>query len=332
MFRQKVQKIYLIGCILIFALATIIAALSKFPNKAIFLIFVSVSLVWFLGSLAIENINKRIYNIRVATENLKPEETEIYIDDELGKLASEIDKLIKLYEESLESKTKEKEFLRDIISDMSHQIKTPLASLSLFNEILQEDLNDERFKDMVESSNTQLERIKWLILSMLQLSKIEAKSVCFNKSYISSISIITSCVDILKTSIDAKSLKINLPSVDYDILVDGEWLKEALVNIIKNAVEYSDFNSKIDITLSKTPVATTFSITDYGDGISEEDRLNVFKRFYRTEKSKSDNVGIGLSLSKSIIEEMGGRIWIESRHKDECINGEHSYTSIYIMF
>lgn len=332
MFRQREQKILFITAVIIFIAGVLISNILDINEVIVPVLGLAIFLIWFVSALIINRINKRVYNIRIATENIISEEKEKYRDDEIGKLASEISKLINLYQENLESKYKEKEFLRDVISDMSHQIKTPLAALSLFNEIMLEELDNEDFRAMLTSSDTQLERIKWLVFSMLKLSKLEAKSVCFDMSDTSCINILSSCVNMLQTLADAKNIHINIPDSDCYIYTDGEWLQEALVNIIKNAIEYSYPETSIDINVTKTPIASTICIKDYGDGIPEKDRLNVFKRFYRTDNSKSSNVGIGLALSKSIIEELGGKIWIESRHISQCIESESSYTAVYIMF
>lgn len=332
MFRQREQKLLFTTAVIIFIIGVIISYISDTDEVIIPALGIVILLIWFVSALIINGINKRIYNIRIAAEKIISEDKEKYRDDEIGKLASEINKLINLYQENLESKNKEKEFLRDVISDMSHQIKTPLASLSLFNEIMMEEMDNEDFRAMLTSSDAQIERIKWLVLSMLKLSKLEAKSVCFNMSDTSCIKLLSSCVNMLQTLADAKNIHINIPDSDCNIYTDGEWLQEALVNIIKNAIEYSHPETFIDINVTKTPIASTICIKDYGDGIPEKECLNVFKRFYRTDNSKSGNVGIGLALSKSIIEELGGKIWIESRHISQCIESESSYTAVYIMF
>lgn len=334
MLRQKEQRNFLLLTVVVFALTIICVIVFNMSKITILVAGTAIFIVYLGGVLLIEHINKRIYDIRISTEDTRPNKREIYVQDELGRLASEIDKLIAKYKDSVSNGVREKEFLRDIISDMSHQIKTPLSSLILFNDIMLEDMNDERLRDMLEQSQVQLERMRWLILSMLRLSKLEAKSVIFNKDNISPADVINSSLDILKQSIREKGLCINLKLADGMIYADSEWLKEALINILKNAIEYSSDGGDIDISLETTPIATTISIKDYGPGIMEKDCLNIFKRFYSDDSNpnRTGNVGIGLSLSKSIIEEMGGKIWVDTKHFSECIFGETSYTCINIMF
>ena len=333
MLKQREAKIFTIICFIIFVLAVSFAQLMNQNGIVVLLIGIAIFIVYISGILLINHINNRIYRLRLSTENMDSDIVERFLDDELGRLANHIDKMISMYGESKQLQIQEKEFLRDIISDISHQIKTPLASLSLFNEIMQEDLKDERFTDMLLQSKLQLERIQWLVLSMLQLARIEANSITFNMQEVSAGYIINNCLNILQAGIKKKDIKFRITGNDAVILADGEWLQEALINVIKNAVDYSPASSTISIKVKKTPIATTISVRDEGNGIPEKDRLNVFKRFYRADNNStnSNNVGIGLSLSKSIVCGMGGKIWIDSRHISECNMGEQSYTSINIM-
>lgn len=256
---------------------------------------------------------------------------EKYLEGKIGKLAMSASDLKKRLSEEQQKQLKEKEFLRDIISDISHQIKTPVASLTVFNDILSNEI-DEKYKPMIEQSGLQIERIKWLVLSMLQLARIEASSIEFNIVDTYFHDIINSCIDILAVKAKEKNIEFNVSSENEIIKVDTEWFKEALINIIKNAIEYSPDNSAVDISIKKTPIETRIYITDYGIGIPENERLNIFKRFYTVHSNQvnPNSVGIGLALSKSIIEGIGGRIWVESRYKDECKGDEQSYTKMII--
>ena len=185
---------------------------------------------------------------------------------------------------------------------------------------------------MIEQSGLQIERIKWLVLSMLQLARIEASSIEFKIEEAYFHDIINSCIDILTVKADEKNIKFKVSDDNETIRVDVEWFKEALINIIKNSIEYSPDNSSVDISIKKTPLETRIYITDYGIGIPESERINIFKRFYTVHSNQvnPNSVGIGLALSKSIIEGIGGRIWVESRYKDECKGDEQSYTKMII--
>ncbi|MBQ8923429.1 MAG: HAMP domain-containing histidine kinase [Lachnospiraceae bacterium] len=206
-----------------------------------------------------------------------------------------------------------------------------MASLTVCNDILINEV-EEKHRTMIEESGLQIERIKWLVLSMLQLARIEADAITFIKKEVSFKRVINSCTDMLSVKAREKNISFNICEEDKDIKVDEEWFKEALINILKNAIEYSPSDSRIDIDLKNTPLETRIYITDYGIGIPESERLNIFKRFYTIHSNKvnPNSVGIGLSLSKSIIEGIGGKIWAESRFKDECKGDERSYTRMVI--
>ena len=305
-----------------------------FDINSLYIMIMSVIMcvIYIIGIFAFKHIYKKITLLRIKLN----EDSKIGFDDklsegEIGKLADAISNLENKLTDSEVKQLKEKEFLRDIISDISHQIKTPVASLTVFNDILINEI-DEKHKPMIEQSGLQIERIKWLVLSMLQLARIEAASIEFDiKDYFFE-DIIKSCIDILAVKAKEKNINFNLNVKNETVRVDNEWFKEALINIIKNAIEYSPENNEIDIEINKTPMETRIYIKDYGVGIPESDRLNIFKRFYTVHSNQvnPNSVGLGLALSKSIIEGMNGRIWVESRYRTECKGDEKSYTRMVI--
>ncbi|MBQ9278720.1 MAG: HAMP domain-containing histidine kinase [Lachnospiraceae bacterium] len=336
--KGKEYYIYLI-LFPVFIAVLIITGIIMGVN-GIFIVIMSVimCLMYLTGIFALLYIYKKINKVRgyidsntSSDDNLNDYIEEKYLEGEIGKLAMTASDLKKRLFEEQQKQLKEKEFLRDIISDISHQIKTPVAALTVFNDILSNEI-DEKYKPMIEQSGLQIERIKWLVLSMLQLARIEASSIEFNIDKVSFNDIIKSCIDILAVKANEKNVEFNIKSDNESIKVDSEWFKEAIINVLKNAIEYSPDNSKIDISVKKIPIETRIYITDYGIGIPESERLNIFKRFYTVHSNQvnPNSVGIGLSLSRSIIEGMGGRIWVESRYKDECKGDEQSYTKMII--
>jgi hypothetical protein len=193
----------------------------------------------------------------------------------------------------------------------------------------------EQRQDMLRQSERQLERMKWLIQAMLQLARIEAESITFESESINAKALLESSGNMLKIKADEKQLKF-VYECEENVTFDGDaqWLQEALVNVIKNAVEYAPVGSSIVLGARQTPIATKLYVRDAGPGVEEKDRINIFKRFYRAggNEIKPNSVGIGLALSKSIVEGCGGRIMVESRHISECRHGEKSYTEMVMMF
>ncbi len=300
-----------------------------------FIVIVSFSeiVIFMMGIIIYNHFFNQIESIRLAIEKHSDSIPYGYSEGEIGKLSSSINNMLDELKETEVKQKKEKEFLRDIISDISHQIKTPVASLTVFNDILINEV-EEKHRPMIEESGLQIERIKWLVLSMLQLARIEADAITFIKKEVSFKKVINSCIDILLVKAKEKNITFNICEKDVIVNVDEEWFKEALINILKNAIEYSPVDSYINIDIKHTPLETRIYLTDYGIGIPENERLNIFKRFYTIHSNKvnPNSVGIGLSLSKSIIEGMDGKIRVESKYKDECKGDECSYTSMVISF
>ncbi|MEG2935103.1 MAG: HAMP domain-containing sensor histidine kinase [Clostridium sp.] len=210
---------------------------------------------------------------------------------------------------------KEKEFLVNLLSDISHQLKTPLAALVVYNDILSKpDINEENKNKFLENSKKQLNRMEWLIKSMLKLAKVDARAIdfCIKENNLSQ-----TVAEVFETlKVMAQRNKVNLCFEEdslQDIIYaryDEQWLGEALINIIKNCVEHSG-GGKVTVSLEETPINIKIIIKDNGEGIEEEDLPNIFKRFYKG--GKSDSVGIGLSLSKSIVEAQDGYIEVNSK-------------------
>jgi hypothetical protein len=319
--------------------------------------------VFAVGLYMLKSVYRRVMYVRNETENIiyvnekkqreksgrsaedtKPADSvfdqndERYREGEIGKLANSVAELYSMLVEAEQKQLREKEFMRDIISDISHQLKTPIATLTVYNDIFTDDdgsMPQEQRQDMLRQSERQLERMKWLIQAMLQLARIEAESITFESESINAKALLESSGNMLKIKADEKQLKF-VYECEENVTFDGDaqWLQEALVNVIKNAVEYAPVGSSIVLGARQTPIATKLYVRDAGPGVEEKDRINIFKRFYRAggNEINPNSVGIGLALSKSIVEGCGGRIMVESRHISECRHGEKSYTEMVMMF
>ncbi|MBT2286759.1 HAMP domain-containing histidine kinase [Paenibacillus polymyxa] len=217
---------------------------------------------------------------------------------------------------SLEQLHQEKKFLRNLLSDISHQLKTPLSSLILFNENL---LRDHRMKEEMKTafltrSRKQLDRMDWLIVNLLKMARVEAGGIQFRRDRFQVRETIDNVVHALRPITEPKKQVITIVGGEQmAILADEEWFKEALMNVIKNAIEYSPEEGRIEISLEESNLFHTIMVRDHGEGIRPEDIPHIFKRFYRGKShSKPEGIGIGLSLTKSIIEGQDGMITAES--------------------
>lgn len=253
----------------------------------------------------IEEINNKNYKLDIEDNT----------EDELSILKNEIYKTTVMLKEVAENSVKDKVNLKDSLSDISHQLKTPLTSMSIMVDNIMDnpEMDSKTRNEFIKDIRREIININFLVNSLLKLSKLDANSVYFiNKEvYVE---------EIILESIKNVSVLCDLKNID--ILVDGnkqikincdlKWQVEAITNILKNCVEHSKDNSKIEIFYEENNVYTKIEIKDYGVGIDKEDLIHIFERFYKGKNSSNESVGIGLALSKSIIENNNGYIGVES--------------------
>lgn len=271
--------------------------------------------VLFLGYLKIQkkqtmDIAKRIERINLGDYSLQIDENS---EDELSLLDNQIYRTTVKFREQAENSRKDKENLQKSLSDISHQLKTPLTSIIVMVEnILDDDdmpleIRREFLNDIKHNTNT----ISFLVQSLLKLSKLDAETVKFRYEQVEVKSIVDECIK--NTAVMAEILGVRLETDCNDIILncDRKWLCEAITNIIKNCIEHSH-NGNIKITAEQNKLYTKISIKDNGSGITKEDLPHIFERFYKGKNSSDDSVGIGLSLAKTIIEKQGGYISVSS--------------------
>lgn len=271
--------------------------------------------VLFLGYLKIQkkqtmDIAKRIERINLGDYSLQIDENS---EDEFSLLDNQIYRTTVKFREQAENSRKDKENLQKSLSDISHQLKTPLTSIIVMVEnILDDDdmpleIRREFLNDIKHNTNT----ISFLVQSLLKLSKLDAEAVKFRYEQVEVKSIVDECIK--NTAVMAEILGVRLETDCNDIILncDRKWLCEAITNIIKNCIEHSH-NGNIKITAEQNKLYTKISIKDNGSGITKEDLPHIFERFYKGKNSSDDSVGIGLSLAKTIIEKQGGYISVSS--------------------
>ncbi len=235
-------------------------------------------------------------------------------EGELSILKNEVYKTTIMLREESELLKKEKLSLKDSISDISHQLKTPLTSiLIMLDNILDNPKMDEKTKlDFIENVRHQVETIHFLIVSLLKLSRIDAGVIEFKKENINYKTLLKSAIKNVEILKEEKNITIKLDVEETMFKGDYHWELEAITNILKNAIEHSKEEETIEIKVENHPLFTKLTIRDYGKGMNKKDLQNIFKRFYKGENSKSDSIGIGLNLAKNIIEKDEGMIKVES--------------------
>lgn len=275
---------------------------------------------------------ERLSQIMVAaaenTGELPPIE---YKQGQMGLAFTNLQKLTTVLRSTQAAALQERIYLKNTISDISHQLKTPLASMKLFIELLagQEVPEKQRQQLLLEAGN-QVERMEWLILALLKQARIEAGAVTFEKKECEMKLILDTAVSAVSYLTEPKGqrVKVELAAQEGSELLfrgDGPWLTEVLVNLLKNASDYSEEHSEILVRAEENDLYVRVSVTDYGKGIPQEAMAHIFDRFYRVDKSVNPNsVGIGLSLAKTIVEGMDGQISVRSR--------EGEYTCFRVTF
>ena len=208
--------------------------------------------------------------------------------------------------------TEEKNRIKEMISDISHQTKTPIANLILYSELLdEEDSLSSEGKESVEMIHTQTEKLRFLVDSLVKLSRLENGIVSVNTEMDSVNELVNSVTAELMSKAQKKGIELISAldeSKEVTACFDMKWTREAIINIVDNAIKYTDSGS-VEISASATDVFARIDVKDTGIGISEEDSSKIFRRFYRsTEASQEEGVGIGLYLAREIITAEGGYI------------------------
>lgn len=237
-------------------------------------------------------------------------------EDKLSILREEIYKTTIMLKESADNSLKDKINLKNSLQDISHQLKTPLTSINIMLDNISDDPNMklEVREEFIRHIKKEMANITFLVQAILKLSKFEANTVTFHSKEVSTQKIVDAVISNLSNLSDLKNICIVVDNKCRNIIkCDFKWQVEALTNIVKNAIEHSYNNSKVIFECNSNNLYTEFRVKDFGSGMSEEETINIFKRFYKGENADKDSIGIGLSLSKAIIEKDNGQIIVESK-------------------
>ena len=292
---------------------------NKKQNIALVIIFGTVSLGIYLiyvitQEKKIAEINEYIKQINNKNYILKIEEND---NGELSKLRNELYKTTVLLKETAEISEKEKENLSTAIADISHQLKTPLTSIRIMLDNIQDNPDMEKAvrDDFLADISKQIDWISSLVVSLLKIAKFDAGTIKMENNEINAKNLIDNIVSNLAILIELKNIEI-ITNVDEKatFIADYKWQQEALTNILKNAIEHSKQNSRIYITVENTSLFLKIIIKDEGSGIDKEDLKHIFQRFYKTKNSSENSIGIGLPLAKAIIEQSNGYIKVETKY------------------
>lgn len=261
----------------------------------------------------IKNINNYLNGINNNNYSLKIEENE---EDEISKLRNELYKTTIVLKEAAENSEKERERLGNSLADISHQLKTPLTSIRIMLDNIQDnpEMDEKTREEFLNDISKQIDWISSLIISLLKLARFDAGAIVMDNKEINVEKLIDDVIKNLSIMLDIKDINIDKKiNENYTFVADYKWQLEAITNIVKNAIEHSKDNTTIHILAEQSSVYLKIMIKDEGEGISKEDKRHIFERFYKSKKCSENSIGIGLSLSKTIIEQANGYITVDSK-------------------
>lgn len=278
------------------------------------IIFLTIFIIYLLyRDRKIKEINNYISAINRKDYTLKIKDNE---EGELSNLKNELYKITVMLKEEANNSTNEKIMISDAVSNISHQLKTPLTSMSIMIDNIQNDstMSEATRKDFLKEISKQIEWINFLVISLLKLARFDAGVINLRKDKINVKDLLNKVKDNLDITAELQEVEISIDK-DNDVFFIGDfnWQVEALTNIVKNSLEHSTTNQKVNIDYEDNNFYTKITIKDNGKGMNKSDLKNIFKRFYKGQNASETSIGIGLSLAKTIIEKGDGYITCESK-------------------
>lgn len=268
--------------------------------------------------LVSKNVSNTLGELSRTMESIlddNPVDTFSTIEDTLlSKLQNQMLKLTDILKAHSIKQKKEKDAITELISDISHQLKTPLANLNIYNALLlDENLDYHKRIEFTKNMENQIEKLNWLMESLIKMSRLEAGIIKLNTENQPVSQTVLQAISMVSKKAEEKGINIIFKGEDVILVHDNKWTQEAIFNILDNAVKYSANNTEINVSIMKYELFCCVDIKDEGEGVSEPDINKIFTRFYRGENTKNiEGVGIGLFLTRKIISAQGGYIKVKS--------------------
>lgn len=322
--NRKIKALFcrILACILVFALISALFLAFGLHDAALHILLCAlvmgiVILIVCYGYF--KNQNRIMENaVEQITEYISGNrEARIACDEEgeLYRLFHEVNSLVAILNANAENERRSKQFLKNTISDISHQLKTPLAALNIYNGLLQGETEElPELQEFATLSEKELDRIETLVQNLLKITKLDAGSIVFEKTYENVADILGEVELHFAYRAKQEQKELVLSGDDYiSLLCDHDWMIEAIENIVKNAFDHTEKGNFIRIEWKQSVSMVQIRIMDNGSGIHQEDLHHIFKRFYRSRFSKDkQGVGLGLPLAKMIVEAHNGTIEVNS--------------------
>ncbi len=251
----------------------------------------------------------------VLSKNTEPP-FEAAADSRLSKLTHKAVKILQMNIRDISQTQREKETLQSFLSDMSHQMKTPLSGVSMYTNLLLEgNTTTAERQEFLLRIKAGTEKLQWMMDSLVKMSRLEVGAIELSPTPAGIKQTISDSISSVYGAAAKKNIPIHTAYFeDVLLLHDRKWTVEAMTNILENAVKYSPANKEINISLEALPIYTKISVTDFGIGIAPDEWNSVFKRFYRGRNAKDvEGVGLGLYLASLIVQKQGGYILVDSK-------------------
>lgn len=321
---RKIKTLFyrILMCILIFTLLSASFISLKLENVAFYILICSLCMgsgILIACYRYFKEQNKIMENaVMQITEYISGNRTaRIECDDEgeLYRLFHEVNSLVSILNAHAENEGKAKQFLKNTISDISHQLKTPLAALNIYNGLLQGEAEElPTIKEFATLSEHELDRIETLVQNLLKITKLDAGSIVIEKAP-ENVADMMNDIELhfaYRAKQEQKEIVLS-GAENISLLCDRHWVIEAIDNIVKNALDHTQKGEFIHIEWKQFMTVVQIIVKDNGSGIYQEDLLHIFKRFYRSRFSKDiQGIGLGLPLAKAIIEAHNGTIEVDS--------------------
>ncbi len=233
-------------------------------------------------------------------------------EGELSILQNNLLKVISQLKTQNEVIAADKTYLADSLADISHQLKTPLTSMLVVSELLENETDADKRKEFTDIINIQCKKMSWLIQTLLKLSKLDAGTIEIGTDEIEIRDVIDESLKPFLLTLDLRNITVEKNTSDFTFTGDRAWSAEALQNIIKNCIEHTPDGGALSIRTDETTVFSRIVISDNGCGIAKEDLPHVFERFYHGKNSSAESVGIGLALSKTILNKENASVTVKS--------------------
>ena len=310
---KEIRIILIVSSVLTVVLSIICAFFSKICAVLCLALGIILIIVFtFVTKRRYKNLNDLNDYLSLVCKGIYDMNIDDNTEGELSILKNNLYKVITLLQSQNEYLKNDKLYLADSIADISHQLKTPLTSMMVMCELLENEENPDKRQEFVAVINNQLSKMKWLITNILKISKLDADATEFKREEVSISKVLDDSLKPFALTAELKNVAIQNGANDFVFNGDESWTVEAVSNIVKNCLEHTNDGGKIIISSDSTNLYNKLIISDNGCGIAEEDLPHIFERFYHGKNSSKDSVGIGLALAKTVFEKENASVSVES--------------------